>query len=153
MSRLMSHLVWIGISFFGVTQAVADIASPVQLKCTVKLVTPVGANFFGFGKGPVIGDTTALDLGGSEVPNLVFASGAQIGGTVTKHNLVKQTAAWEGMSLFSVKFKSTSNGRDYDARLLAQDAQNDKVKVSLDVLEQSVVGRFRLHSLVMDCSR
>jgi hypothetical protein len=133
--------------------AFADIASPAQLNCTVTTVAPVGANFFGFGKGPVAGDKTVLDLGGTEVPNLKFSSGAQIGATVTKHNLIKQTGAWEGVSLFEVKFTSKSNGQNYHARLIADDQENATVKVSLDVLEVGNMARLRLHSIELTCIR
>ncbi len=152
MSRLNLHLMWIGMSVLGVSGARADIASPAQLKCSVTAVSPVGANFFGFGKGPVVGDTTALDLGGNEVTNLKFASGAQIGGTVTPHNLIR-VATSEGESRFAVKFTSKSNGNHYDARLFAYDESAAVVKTSLDVLEENYAGRLRLHSLELNCTR
>ena len=133
--------------------AMADIASPARLNCKVTKVTPTGARFFGFGKGPVVGDSTELDLGAKEIAGIDFASGAHIGSTVRPHPLIKTDGVWEGTSAFQASFQSQANRNLYEAILLAHDGQQGKVPVSLDVLEKRNLGRMTLHQLDLECTR
>lgn len=133
--------------------ATADIASPALLNCTVTSVTPVGAQFFGFGGGPKVGDTTELDLDQEEFSNINFSSGVVIGPTVNKHYLKRAPGMWQGLSLYEVKFTSKHNRQDYHARLVAQDGKDETAKVTLDVVETRSFGRLVMNSLELDCKR
>lgn len=131
----------------------AEIKPPGVLNCTATKVTPEGARFFGFGKGPVVGDSTQIDVAAAEIDGVKFESGAHIGSTVTKHPLIKVSGTFEGMSRHTAAFKSNSNGQNYEAVLIALEREPNTVKVTLDVLEKRNMGRLVLNSVELDCVR